>query len=64
MTKESRPQTQARQNAVKLIHAARAAGWVHARLELRPDGTTVIDAYMADPEYADDFLSNDLRMST
>ena len=62
MSKEPRPQTQARQNAVALIQAAREAGWARARFELKPDGTTVIDASMADPEGGDDFLNTDLRM--
>ncbi|WP_424990643.1 hypothetical protein [Fluviibacterium sp. S390] len=62
MANEPRPQTLARQNAVALIQAARAAGWVRARFELKPDGTTVIDASMADPDGPDDFLASDLRM--
>lgn len=57
------PQTQARQNAVALLQAAREAGWARARFELKPDGTTVIDASMAEPDGGDDFLSGDLRMS-
>ena len=40
MGKQPRPQTQARQNAVALIQAAREAGWERARFELKPDGTT------------------------
>lgn len=56
------PQTQAKQNAVALIQAARDAGWVRARFELKPDGTTIIDASMAEPEAADDFLNTELRM--
>lgn len=62
MAREPRAQTQAKQNAVALLQAAREAGWARARLELKPDGTTVIDASMADPEAGDDFLSSDLRM--
>lgn len=62
MGKELRPQTQARQNAVALIQAAREAGWARARFELKPDGTTVIDASMVDPDGGDDFLASDLRM--
>jgi hypothetical protein len=62
MAKEPRPQTQARQNAVALIQAAREAGWARARFELKPDGTTVIDASMGDPDGRDDFLAGDLRM--
>lgn len=62
MAKEPRPQTQARQNAVALIQAAREAGWVRARFELKPDGTTVIDASMVDPDGGDDVLASDLRM--
>lgn len=62
MAKDPRPQTQARQNAVVLIQAAREAGWVRARFELKPDGTTVIDASMLDADGGDDFLSGDLRM--
>ncbi len=62
MAKEPRPQTQARQHAVALIQAARNAGWARARFELKPDGTTVVDACMADPEDGDDFLNTDLRM--
>lgn len=62
MSREPRPQTQARQNAIALIQAARDAGWSRARFELKPDGTTVIDASMADATVQDDFLSADLRM--
>lgn len=62
MAKEPRPQTQARQHAVALIQAAREAGWARARFELKPDGTTVIDASMVDPDGSDDFLASDLRM--
>lgn len=62
MAKEPRPQTQARQNAVALIQAAREAGWARARCELKPDGTTVIEASMVDPDGNDDFLASDLRM--
>ena len=62
MARGPRPQTQARQNAVALIQATREAGWARARFELKPDGTTVIDASMADPDGGDDFLTNDLRM--
>jgi hypothetical protein len=62
MAKEPRPQTQARQNAVALIQATREAGWARARFELKPDGTTVIDASMVDPDGGDDFLASDLRM--
>lgn len=62
VAKDPRPQTQARQNAVALILAAREAGWARARFELKPDGTTVIDASMVDPDGGDDFLTSDLRM--
>ncbi|PTQ72728.1 hypothetical protein [Celeribacter persicus] len=62
MAKSPRPQTQAKQNAVALLQAAREAGWARARFELKPDGTTVIDASMTDPDGGDDFLSGDLRM--
>jgi hypothetical protein len=62
MAKEPRPQTQARHNAVALIQAAREAGWARARFELKPDGTTVIDASMVDPDGGDNFLASDLRM--
>ncbi|GAB1378652.1 hypothetical protein [Pararhodobacter aggregans] len=62
MAREPRAQTQAKQNAVALLQAAREAGWARARFELKPDGTTVIDASMGDPEGGDDFLTSDLRM--
>lgn len=57
-----RPQTQAKQNAVALIQAAREAGWARARFELKPDGTTIVDATMSDADAVDDFTSADLRM--
>lgn len=57
------PQTVARQNAIALIQATREAGWARVRFEIKLDGTTVVDASMADPEAGDEFLSAELRMS-
>lgn len=62
MAKVSRPHTQARQNAVALLRAARDAGWMRARFELKPDGKTVIDTSMIDKDSTDDFLSGELRI--
>lgn len=56
------PQTQAKTLAFALLHEARAAGWVRARIEVKPDFTVSIDAGMIDPESRDDFLSTNLRM--
>jgi len=61
-TKELRPQTQAKKNAVALIQAARDAGWRRAKFEIRPDGSVTVDAGMAEIEGGDEFLDSDLRM--
>ncbi len=54
--------TKARQAASQFIREAREAGWLRAKLEIKPDGSVTVDAGMVDPEAADDFLSSDLRM--
>lgn len=56
------PQSIAKQTVVALMREARAAGWVRARFEIKPDGSVTIDAGMTDPDSGDDFLSTDLRM--
>ncbi|WP_323717314.1 hypothetical protein [Paracoccus aminovorans] len=56
------PVTHAKNIAAALIRETRAAGWVRAKFEIRPDGSVTIDAGMTDPEGGDDFLSTDLRM--
>ena len=58
----SRPITQAKNAVAALIREARAAGWVRAKFEIKPDGSVTIDAGMTDPEGGDDFLGTDLRM--
>lgn len=62
MSNNPRPMTQAKQNAVALIQAARAAGWARARFELKPDGTTIIDASMTEADGGDNFTDADMRM--
>lgn len=62
MAKQTSPQAQSRRNAVALLQAAREAGWLHTRVSIKPDGTTVVDASVAAPESDDDFLNTDLRM--
>jgi hypothetical protein len=56
------PQTHAKTTVAALLREARAAGWVRARFEIKPDGSVTIDAGMVDPESRDDFLSPNLRM--
>lgn len=56
------PQTAAKKTAAALLREAREAGWLRAKLEIRPDGSLTVDAGMTEPEGGDDFLSNDLRM--
>lgn len=56
------PVTQAKSIAATLIRETRAAGWVRAKFEIRPDGSVTVDAGMTDPEGGDDFLTSDLRM--
>ena len=58
----SSPQTNAKNTVAALMREARAAGWVRARFEIRPDGSVTVDAGMVDPDAADDFLNSDLRM--
>ncbi len=60
--RETRPYTAARQAVSALLREARDAGWVRARFEIKPDGSVIVDAGMADPEAGGEFLSNDLRM--
>lgn len=60
--RETRPYTAARQAVSALLREARDAGWVRAKFEIKPDGSVIVDAGMADPEARDEFLSNDLRM--
>jgi hypothetical protein len=56
------PQTIARKTITALIREARSAGWARVKCEIKPDLSVTIDASMADPEAADDFLNSDLRM--
>lgn len=56
------PVTQARNTVAALIREARAAGWVRAKFEIKPDGSVTVDAGMTDPEGGDDFMNADLRM--
>ncbi|QOL81090.1 hypothetical protein [Pseudooceanicola spongiae] len=56
------PQTQAKNTVAALIREARAAGWVRARFEIRPDGSVTVEANMIDQEGGDDFLESELRM--
>lgn len=56
------PQTTAKKTVTALIREARAAGWVRARFEIKPDGSVTVDAGMVDPEGGDDFLNSDLGM--
>lgn len=57
-----RPITQAKTTAVTLLRETRAAGWLRAKIEIKPDGTISLDAGMTDTPGGDDFLSGDLRM--
>ena len=57
-----RPTTQAKSTVAALLRDARAAGWMRARIEIKPDGSITVDAGMTDPEGGDDFLNSDLRM--
>lgn len=57
-----RPSTQAKSTVAALLRDARAAGWMRARFEIKPDGSITLDAGMTDPEGGDDFTSGDLRM--
>ena len=56
------PQSQAKNTVAALMREARAAGWVRARFEIKPDGSVTIDAGMLDPESRDDFFSPNLHM--
>lgn len=56
------PHAKATNTARALIREARAAGWDRAKIEIKQDGSVIVDAGMADPEGADDFLNSDLRM--
>lgn len=56
------PQASAKNLATALLHEARAAGWARAKLEVRPDGSVIVDAGMVDLNGDDDFMSRDLRM--
>lgn len=58
------PQTQAKTIAAALLHEARAAGWVRAQVEIKPDGCVTIATGMVDHESDDDFLSPILRMGS
>lgn len=58
----SSPQTNAKNTVAALMREARAAGWVRARFEIKPDGSVTVDAGMVDSDAADDFLNSDLRM--
>jgi hypothetical protein len=55
-------QTNAKNTAATLMREARAAGWVRARFEIKPDGSVTVDAGMVDLDAADDFLNSELRM--
>ena len=52
----------AKSTVAALLRDARAAGWMRARFEIKPDGSITVDAGMTDPEGGDDFLNSDLRM--
>lgn len=58
----SNPQTRARPLANSFIHEARAAGWRHFSVEVKPDGSVIVNAHMPQCDEPDDFLSEDLRM--
>jgi len=61
MTKPS-AQSKAKLVVTTLLREARAAGWVRAKFEIKPDGSVTVDAAMIDPSGPDDFLASDLRM--
>ena len=58
----ARTHTIAKNTVAALMREARAAGWVRARFEIKPDGSVTVDAGMVDPDAADDFLTSELRM--
>jgi len=55
-------QTAAKNTVVALMREARAAGWMRAKFEIKPDGSVTVDAGMVDPDSSDDFLSSKLKM--
>jgi hypothetical protein len=57
------PETNARNIAAALIREARTAGWARVQAKISTDYSVTIDASMVDPDDADDFLGDDLRMS-
>ncbi|SCZ53970.1 hypothetical protein SAMN04488118_102220 [Epibacterium ulvae] len=54
--------SKAKQVVSLLISEARKAGWLHARFEIRPDGSVTVEAGMREHVGADDFFVEDLRM--
>lgn len=51
------PQAYAKSVASALMREARQAGWVQAKVEIKPDGSVTVLAAMLDQDQADDSLA-------
>ncbi|XQZ54085.1 hypothetical protein E2979_12845 [Paracoccus yeei] len=57
-----RPATAAKQVVTSFLREARDAGWSRAAVQLKPDGTVMLDVSMEDGPAADAFEAVNLRM--